>query len=223
MRLKEFSLATPTGERPSPDSVANRFRLQTRCVTALFERQFPKLMESRGWKLLVECVPGAPDGSVRNELGVLSIQETLDVPAFLAASPREKKVRSLEILWKGIEDAAAVEGWPLAPFEQARRAVVELDYVNAWRWPAKPVLHRPSGRKAQLHCEHEVDAFGAWLVVTDRGGVELTRERVLEKPPDEFQFVPSLGALVWSGPDQVSLKASGDGVVAEVVVGESPR
>jgi hypothetical protein len=221
MRLREFSLSARTGERPSPDSVQHRFGLQTRCVTALFERVFPKFMESRGWKVLVECVAERPDEKVRNQLGVLTIQEVLDVRGFLAAAPREKKVVTLETLWRGITRVAAAEQWPLQPFEEARRAVLERDYVNEWSWPGKPALERRSGRKAQLQCQHEIDAFRAWAVVTGKDGLELTRKLVLEKPPHEFQFVPSLGALVWSGPDRVKLEAQNGSVVAEIDVVEA--
>jgi len=217
VRLKEFSLSAPSGERPSPRTVAHRFGLETRCVTALFERSFPKFTDSRGWKVLVYCVPEVLDPTVRNLLGVLTIQQQFDVAGFLASDAREKKRSTLAALWSGIVTIARLEGWPLSPFEAARDEVLKLDYTNRWSWPKRPVVDRTSGLRAQLQCEHEVDEFRGWLVVSDKDGAERLRELVLQKPPSEFQFVPCLGRLHWEG-GEVVLTSRNDAAVARVLV-----
>lgn len=221
MRLKTFALSAPTAERPAPHTISARFSRQTRCVTALYERRFPKFMASRGWKVLVECVPAVTDPRIVDRLGVLTVQREFDVPGFLSAEPERKKRLALEGLWAGIVEVARREGWPLEPFEEARRAVLEQDFVNTWPWPKRPAIEASTKRRAQLHCDHGVDAFRAAIVVTDRAGHELLRAAAFEEIPSEFCFVPKLGALTWEGPDTVVLTGRDDRVVAEVRVPRS--
>lgn len=185
-------------------------------MTALYERVFPKFMDSRGWKVLVECVSSVVDPRIVDRLGVLTIQKQFDVPAFVAAEPNHKKRLTLGILWAGIVDVAHAEGWPLEPFVQARKAIEDRKFVNAWTWPKKPVVEPSTKRRAQLHCEHDVDAFRASLIVGDREGNELLRRPVLAAAPDEFIFVPKLGSLVWKGRGRVALEAKDGSRVGEV-------
>lgn len=218
MRLRDFALRAVASGAPPAGGEAHRFDLATRCVTALFERCFPEFTGSRGWKVLVECAPAVQAAGVTDLLGVLTVQRALDVRAFLAADPAAQKRLALDVLWAGILEVADHEGWPLEPFEQARRAVLGCNLRNAWTWPRRPVCHPGTRHRALLHCEHEPDAFRATIVVTARGGRELLRHRALEEWPSDAIYAPRLGALAWTAPDRIALRARDGSTVAEVAV-----
>ncbi len=57
------------------------FRLQTRCMTALYERFLEKYYTVNFWKILIECVP-EPSGKILNLSGVLCVQISVDIEQF---------------------------------------------------------------------------------------------------------------------------------------------
>lgn len=66
MKLVEFDLDVPRAEK----AVRHAYREESRSVTSLYERCIPGLKVKRGWKVLVECVPGVEHAGVRDLLGV---------------------------------------------------------------------------------------------------------------------------------------------------------
>jgi hypothetical protein len=85
--LKEFDLIT-SGSKEK----VRAFQLQTRCVTALYQRLFPKLMTKDCWKVLVRCVNDAPKTQYRNIGGVYEPFVVADVEGFFHLNDSEKKV-----------------------------------------------------------------------------------------------------------------------------------
>ena len=213
MRLREFAVELEGHER----SIEYDFHLQTRCVSAHYERCLPRFDNDAGWKILVECVDVVRRERVLPQLGVLMIEQAFDADAFFGADAHGKKCRALEVLHAGVLVVASRLGWPTAPFEEARRCVLAAGLQNRWVWRS-PKASPDRRHRAFLDCHHDVDSFRAWLVVQDRRGIELGRGLAIEERPSEFAFVPNMGKVRWSSPDRVVLEAKDGHEVAAIEV-----
>ena len=219
MQLRELDLDWPQAGRTERQT----FRRQTRCISSLYERMLGPISVEAGWKVLVECVRDVQRDDIRNLLGVFVVQMPFDHAAFAAADVTGRKQRALDALHRGAVRVAVGQSWATAPFEGALEQVVRRNYVNEWTWP-DPRWSPGGTHKAFLRCLHDVDRFRAWLVVEDRQGAEVGRELVLDEEPDEFLFVPKMGALVWVSEQVVKLHAkSGDSVGRLVLRVEVPH
>ena len=200
MKLKEFDLDLPnaTGEE------RHAFRLQNRCMGALYARCFPGLGVVGGWKVLIECVERIARPDVRNLLGVFTSQVEFDRPAFLAAEPSDRKAMAIAALHSGAIRVAEASEWPRDPFDAAKDCVVKRSYINEWTWP-KPKVSPDKRHEAFLQCSHEPDEFRAWLVVQDRRGAETNRKQAISESPSEFAFVPKMGSVAWITDELVAL------------------
>jgi hypothetical protein len=216
MKLRTFDLDLPLAQR----EVRRDFRRGTRWVCALYERCFDGIPASRGWKVLIRCVPEVTRTTPIDLLGVLCQELQFDITTFEALSGVDRAACAIETLQRGIRKVALAEGWPLEPFEIAKRRVIEKGYVNEWAWPKRPRISRDRSMLAQLHCQHQADAFRATLVVTTKTGQVLGRCAALQELPSEFAFVPRLGELVWTSDQRVVLLDKGG---KEVVSFEIPR
>jgi len=153
---------------------------------------------------LIECVSEVERPSVRNLLGVFTLQVALESDVFWAASELEQKRGALEVLHRGVLRVAEIEQWRKDPFEVAYGEVVNRAYANEWTWP-RP--RRSADRKhfAILFCAHNPDSFRAWIVVSDKEHRELSRVLVIDDEPNDFIFVPKLGKLTWVSDSRVAL------------------
>jgi hypothetical protein len=214
MRLKEFALEWPGGER----AARTEFRLQTRCISALFERFFGSMTVKQGWKVLAECVDAVErQGPPIEQLGVLETQVEFDHSAYAEASDLGRKKMALAALYTGALAVAAHEGWETEQFTRARDAVVDAGYVNEWTWP-KPRSSANRQMKAYLCCHHDPDRFHAELIITDKAGHEIASVDAIDTTPSEFSFAQLMGKVVWTGNKQVTLRAKDGKAVAALTV-----
>jgi len=212
MILKEFGLAAP--QVATDTRVA--FARQCRCVTALFEKHFPAV-RTDGWKILTEVVAVPRDDSVRDGLGVLSVEIAGEPDRFLLLSKEEKKREALRLLWRGIEKVLLAKHLSPEPFLHARLAVEQCDYKNEWTWK-RPVRNPSRSLTASLWCVHDVERFKSWIVIKDENGGELTRVQVIDQNPSEFEFVGLLGKLRWEGGQKVVLESKNGQEVGSAVI-----
>jgi hypothetical protein len=196
--LKEFGLKTdgdPARQRA--------FLLQTRSVTALYERLFPKFKTQSCWKVLVNCVNANTRPQYRDLLGVYEIDVEADVPSFFRLSDAQKKAWTFEHLQQGIERLCQQTGWVEEPFTTAWAKVRELELRNVWRWR---VARSPSGQKlAEVWIDHDVQACLISLVVRSHTGHEVSRHELITELPDEWAFSPHLGSVIWATDSRVIL------------------
>ena len=210
MKLKDFQLSVNlpgTDFRTGPNAARDltvAFDRQVRTVCALYSRHFPGLTTTRAWKVLVECVSSVQRPLPLDQLGVLFQELEYDLTNYWASDDHGRKVIVLDALHQGVLRVAAAEGWPTAPFEEARKAVLALDYVNEWTWP-KPKSSPDRKWRAYLQCQHESDAFNAWLVVANKAGNVVAKVLAMSTLPSEFSFVPKLGAVRWADSTHVAL------------------
>jgi hypothetical protein len=180
------------------------FRTAVRHVTAHYERYLPVLETEGVWKVLVECLAVGDEGAApHNEFGVAVVQSTFPFAEFASGSIRVRNELALRTAHTGALRVARYYGWPEAPFETARAGVIGDDFHNVWVWKSK--RHAKSRRNGELRCEHEHDAFRAWLVIKDAVGRALAEKQVIQEQPSERSFVPLLGKLDWVSDQAVAL------------------
>jgi Protein of unknown function (DUF4240) len=206
MRLREFDL-----DLPGDVDHRHEFRLQTRCITRLYERCFPGLAVDKAWKVLVECVERVEQPETRDLLGVFVTQVPFDWAGWQIAAPLERKKMTLAGLQEGVRRVVAEKRWPSAPFEQAFEGVVARGYVNDLTWPDRPKASPDRRHKACLFCVHDMDMFRAWLVISDKNGREVAREPAFDVLPSDHAFDAKMGRLEWRSNDRVVLLGKRDG------------
>ena len=204
MRLREFDL-----DLPGDVDHRHEFRLQTRCITRLYERCFPGLTVDKAWKVLVECVERVHQPETRDLLGVFVTQVPFDWEGWQRATPLERRKMALASLQEGVRRVVAEKRWPSAPFEEACEGVVARGYINESRTAPKASPDRR--HKACLFCVHDMDMFRAWLVISDKSGTEVAREPAFDVEPSDHAFDAKMGKLEWRSNDRVVLLGKRDG------------
>lgn len=200
MKIRDFELYLISDDR----NQRQRFQLQTRCVTALYERCFPGLRVERCWKVLIECVEAVKRADVLDFSGVFTCQVAFDYREYERSGDAKRKQMALEAIHAGAMSVAEQKKWPKEPFEAARSCVLERAFRNEWTWP-RAKWNPARTHQVMLVCLLEMSYFRAWLTLRDRRGREVGRELVIEEQPSEFLFVPKMGKVVWDSSERAVL------------------
>lgn len=194
--LKEFDLDAPL----QPKDDRHRFRLETRCVTALYERCFrSKQKTGKIWKLMVEAVPKVNRPRGRDLIGVLTIECAFDVAEFFTLDAARKKQAALGLLDAGVEALFKERtDWEAGPFHMASESVRRLNFVNEWLW-GKPFKNPDSTAVVEVLCQHDVDAFTITFRMKKSRDDAPKLSRVVSVAPSEFIFSNLLGRGQWQG------------------------
>ncbi len=196
--LREFDLTTD-GDRARQRA----FSLQTRCVTSLYARLFPKFRTERCWKVLINCVGANAQPYYRDLLGVYELDVEADVSPFFDLPDAQRKVWAFEQLRRGIDQLLQQTNWDREPFALTFAKAGELGLQNVWRWRAAA---SPSRRTiAEVWVDHGVQACLISLVIRDRAGQELSRHELISELPDEWVYSLYLGSLRWDSDSRVAL------------------
>lgn len=180
------------------------FRLETRCITAMYERLFSPMKTEDSRKILVECVDHITDARVLNISGVVSVQVEFSHDEFRTANEDEKKRIALHLLMKGIGKAAGDRGWLFEPFRTVATQIEQTGYSNEWVWK-QAVPNRVTKYYAEVLCQHHVNSMDISILIRTANGVEVHRELVRSELPDEFAYAKHLGELKWISASEVAL------------------
>ncbi|MFE6076436.1 hypothetical protein ACFVQB_18340 [Paenibacillus sp. NPDC057886] len=143
------------------------FRLETRCITAMYERLFGKYKTKDCWKVLIECVESISDERLINGSGVCSVPIQFSLNDFSAKSELEKKRTTLRLLMDGIEKITLNNDWDVKPFREIALKIEELGYVNEWSW--KKAIKSPEKKySAKVICHHNVESMDIFISITPR-------------------------------------------------------
>lgn len=190
------------------------FRLETRCITAMYERLFGKLKTEDCWKILVECVENITDERILNYSGVSTVQVKFSFDDFSSKSEIEKKRTTLSLLMEGIENISLNENWDIKPFRMIASQIEEAGYLNEWIWK-KAVKSPDKNYNAKVMCHHNVDSMDIFIFIMLHNGTEILLEKVISELPDEFAYSKHLGELKWISDFEVALiNKKGDGMVS---------
>lgn len=181
-----------------------QFRLETRNISAMFERLFGRMETKDCSKILVECVDEVKQERVLNFLGVYTVQVKFNYNNFSSSDDHQKKQEALDLLVEGIKIVAENESWNIEPFETVYSKIREANYTNEWVWK-KPVKSRDKKFSAEVLCQHGVESIHIYIVLRDKNGAELDRKKVISELPDEFAYAKHLGAIKWISDNEVAL------------------
>lgn len=184
--------------------IRREFVLETRCITAMFERLFSNYKVRGGRKVLVECVDLIKSETVLNFSGVYVVQVKFNFLDFITLSDSDKKKVSLQLLREGVEKIASLNKWIFAPFDLVFSKIVEENYNNVWVWN-KPVKNANKQYVAEVICEHEVRAISIFIEVKNIKGISLGRKLVVTEQPHEFAYARQLGDIIWLTEETVAL------------------
>lgn len=199
--IKEFDLDAPQEPKPA----RARFRSETRCVTSLFERCYQNTNPTgRFWKLLVEVVATGERTRSVDLLGVVVVQVTRDLDAFLSLPEAEKLEMSLTLLMEGVAKLASEQHWDRAPFEVAAAAVRERRFMNEWVW-GKRSRNRARSLSAEVLVSQRISEAEIAVRFFDAVGRELNVVSLVREQPDEFIFFDHLGSFRWTDDATVEL------------------
>ncbi|WP_336783436.1 hypothetical protein [Paenibacillus illinoisensis] len=180
------------------------FRLQSRCITAMYERLFGKYKTKDCWKILIECVEEITDERIINDSGVCSVPVQFSIDDFVAKSELEKKKTVLQLLMEGIEKLTISNQWDYNLFKEIALQIQELGYINEWTW--KKSIKSPNKKySAKIICNHGVESMDIFISISERDGKQVLLEKVISELPDEFAFVRHLGELKWDSDSEVAL------------------
>lgn len=180
------------------------FRLETRCITAMYERLLGKYKTKDCWKVLIECVENISDERIVNDSGVCSVPIQFSLNDFGAKSELEKKKTTLRLLMDGIEKLALSNNWDIKPFQDIALQIEQLGYVNEWTW--KKNIKSPNKKyNAKVICHHNVESMDIFISILQRDGTQVLLEKVISEQPDEFAYARHLGDLKWVSDFEVAL------------------
>jgi len=180
------------------------FRLETRCVTAMYERLFRKMKNEDHWKIIVECVENITRVGILNLSGVATVQVKFNYDEFHYKNELEKKISTLNLLMEGIEKVANNKNWPIEQFKDVSLQIEQTKYFNEWVWK-KAVKNPNKNYYAEVLCQHNVNSMDISIVIKQKNGVEIQRKKVITELPDEFAYARHLGELKWLSNFEVAL------------------
>lgn len=214
MILKQFALTTP-----STNPQRRNFELQTRSVSSMYERCFPKYHTNGIWKLLVDCLPNPnmPTTFVDMSIagGVLSVHVDANIDQFWSLSTRDKKVQVAHWLQSGVQKAVHQLRWDEKPFRETFTQLAHQNYCNVWQWKATSSPNRTVS--ARVIVEHDVEQLTIFLDLFDRSNRRLKREVAAISAPDEWLYAPLLGKLMWRGNTVLLLDKAGNTVYTTTI------
>ena len=130
------------------------------------------------WRILVKCTKEITRHEYLDLLGVYEIQIQRNAYEFFDLSDIDKKKYALDVLKEGVDKVIEQKGWDSKPFEKAYQGVIDAHYINTWTWRKKAAS--PSKQyKAELFCEHEIEAFHINLVIRNKKKEEVKRKRII--------------------------------------------
>lgn len=180
------------------------FRLETRCITAMFERLFEKFITEDCWKVLVECAVDITEKKVHNFSGVYTVQVEFQYNSFMSSNEYQKKQMALNAIMEGVRVISNYKGWKLEPFESACIKIHELNYTNEWIW-MKAIKKINNHLMAEVLMRHEIKTMNIYILIKDVNGLEIGREKIISEKPDEFAYNKHLGKLKWISCNEVVL------------------
>lgn len=183
---------------------SRKFCLETRNISAMFERLFGKMKTKECWKILVECVESIGEERVLNFSGVYTVQVKFNYANFSDSNDYEKRQKTLELIMEGVKIIAKSEGWSLEPFETVFSKIVESNYSNEWIWK-KAVKSADKKYSAEIFCQHGVKSIDIYIIIRDKKGTEINRRKIISELPHEFAYAKHLGELKWVDVNEIAL------------------
>lgn len=180
-----------------------KFRLQTKCITSLFERLLGGFKNDKCRRIIIECVPIITK-EARCFEGFYLVQVPYDINNFFQLNDLEKKKKALELIKVGLNEIIVNEDWDSTIFDKVYKQIIDKNYINQWQW--KKQKGNP-GRQytAKVFCEHDIYFFNIKLIIEDKKRQVIKEEKIITEKPDEWSYAKYFGDLKWLSNNEVAL------------------
>jgi len=211
--LKEFDLDLAyEGDSPE-DYQLNwkekrlKFRDEIRCVASFVERNFKeyRFKTPFTWKLMVTCysdIKNVRKKFIKSEVYEVGIE--FDIDSYFTSKSNVKKQIIFNTLTEGVLEIVQEENWDRAPFIDVFSRIENQGLQNHYRW-GKSVSNSNRSLKASIFCEHEVEVFNIFAIITDKNGNEISKKLMIVEKPNEWDFHIHLGKILWISNFEVAL------------------
>lgn len=180
-----------------------QFRLQTRNITAFYERCLKGYKNDKCSKINIECVQKV-DRDPGAVFGIYTVQVAFNVDDFFKLVDLDKKKKTLELIRMGMSQVIDKEGWNRTVFDEAYNTIVTENYANKWVW--KKQKSNPSRKYiAKVLCEHNIYSCDINVIIMDKNSQIIKKEVVVSEIPDELKFANYFGELKWISNSEVVL------------------
>jgi len=180
-----------------------QFRLQTRNITAFYERCLKGYKNDKCSKINIDCVQDV----VREPsslYGIYSVQVAFNVDEFFKLDDFGKKKKTLELIRAAISQIVEKEGWDKTIFDNAYNKVISENYINKWIW--KKQKYNPTRKYiAKVLCEHGIHSCDISVIIMDKKEQIIRKELIISEKPDEWMFAKYFGDLKWISTNEVAL------------------
>lgn len=180
-----------------------QFRLQTRNITAFYEKCLKGYKNDKCSKINIECV----ENEVREPSWwdrIYTVQVVYNIDDFFKLDDLAKKKKALELIQVAMTQVIEKEGWDKTLFDDAYNTVISENYTNKWIW--KKQKNNPSRKYiAKVLCEHNIYTCDISILIMDKNNQVIKRELIVSEKPDEWKFGDYFGDLKWTSNDEVIL------------------
>lgn len=173
----------------------SKFRLQTRNITAFYERCLKGYKNDKCCKINIEC---APNSVIKSSvvLGIYTVHIPYDIDNFFKLNDFDKKRKTLDLINIAIEHIVEKEQWDKIRFDEAYNQIISENYINTWIW--KKQKHSPNRKYiAKVFCEHDIYYCDIGIIIVDKSGQIIKKEVVVTEIPTEWVFIKYFGDLKW--------------------------
>ncbi len=123
-----------------------------------------------------------------NYVDVITIRNHFDFDTYSSLGNEDKKRMQLDAIHKGMMLIAKKEGWNTDPLLDAYNKCLERDLK--YQFDVGKLKSSPDRKhKIGFWCNWDIDVFEVYWVLYDKDGSELKRQKFIEKPPYNGEFI----------------------------------
>lgn len=219
MKLNDIELDLPFLEK-NGDTISNyqnfwkekriKFRMETRCMTAMVARLMGEKGDQNFWKITVCCVQKDNDFEDMIIDGVLHVYVLFDYDHYVKLSELQKCILVIDTISEAIKKIKKEFNISLPGVESALEQVKRMNYNNTWIW-------KKTKKYQKTFCvevNHKIDQVRLKLLCLDSTGRIVSEKYVVEQP-DEWFYAQLLGKLQVSKCKATLLSKTGN-IVLEI-------
>jgi len=123
-----------------------------------------------------------------NYTDVITIRKHFDFENYKVLSKQNKKEALLEILHTGMLDIAKKEKWEIEPLQTAYNNCLKAKLEYKFN-VSNPKSSPNKKHKINFWCNWDIDTFEVYWVLYNKNGVEIKKEKFIQKPSYKGQFI----------------------------------
>ncbi len=124
----------------------------------------------------------------KNYYDVISLYKYFDFENYLKVNNYSKKKMQLDAVHNGMMEIASYELWETDPLLDAYNGCIEKELKYQF-FVGKPAYSPNKKHYIRLWCNWDIDIFEVLWILYNKNGIEVKREKFIEKQPFEGEFI----------------------------------